>query len=454
MIDPKQFTFAIAQIAEEKNIPEEKIIDVLESAIAAAYKKDYGEKSQMIKSHLNKETGAFDIYQHKLVVTVDEEGYITDEESLDEEGNPRQIRFNPDRHIPLAEAKEVNPEIKEGEEVVEQLEPRDEFGRVAAQTAKQVLMQRIREIERSTAFEEYKDRVGEIVTGTIQRADRGIVYVELGKGVGLLFPSEQVRSDNYRVGNRYKFYIQSVEETDRDPNILLSRKSTDFVKTLFSLEVPEVFGGTVEIMGVARDAGVRTKLSVKANGEGIDPVGSCVGQRGTRVQTIIGELGGEKIDIIEYSENIQDYIRAAIAPAQVMSITINEEDKKAQLVVPSDQLSLAIGGRGQNVRLASQLTGYNLDLHGDQDLPPVEEEVAPAEAPVVETMDSEELDTLAPEESGEGSAVVEAQAPVEEAAPSEDSEELTVGVSDDAVSSDAPVEAETVSEDQEDEIKE
>ncbi len=426
MIDPKQFTFAIAQIAEEKNIPEEKIIDVLESAIAAAYKKDYGEKSQMIKSHLNKDTGAFDIYQHKLVVTVDEEGFIIDEENLDEEGNPRQIRFNPDRHIPLGEAKEVNSDIEEGQEVIEQLEPHDEFGRVAAQTAKQVLMQRIREIERSTAFDEYKDRVGEIVSGTIQRADRGIVYVELGKGVGLLFPSEQVRSDNYRVGNRHKFYIQSVEQTDRDPNILLSRKSTDFVKTLFSLEVPEIFGGTVEIMGVSRDAGTRTKVAVKANGEGIDPVGSCVGQRGTRVQSVISELGGEKIDIIEYSENLEDYIRSAIAPAHVVAITVDEENKKAELVIPSDQLSLAIGGRGQNVRLASQLTGYNLDLHGDDEVPVAE--------PTEEL--SVDLDAVVPTDT-EG-AIVDATLPSEE--PAEEAVEMTVGDSDDAVSSDAPAE--------------
>ncbi len=453
MIDPKQFTFAIAQIAEEKNIPEEKIIDVLESAIAAAYKKDYGEKSQMIKSHLNKETGAFDIYQHKLVVTVDEEGYITDKENLDEEGNPRQIRFNPDRHIPLTEAQESHPNITEGEEVVELLAPRDEFGRVAAQTAKQVLMQRIREIERSTAFEEYKDRVGEIVTGTIQRADRGIVYVELGKGVGLLFPSEQVRSDNYRVGNRYKFYIQSVEETDRDPNILLSRKSTDFVKTLFSLEVPEIFGGTVEIMGIARDAGVRTKIAVKSNGEGIDPVGSCVGQRGTRVQTIIGELGGEKIDIIEYSEDINSYIQAAIAPAQVLNVSINEEEKKAQLIIPSDQLSLAIGGRGQNVRLASQLTGYNLDLQGDQEVPVESQE---GDESTEQVVDPVTINSVSPvgNSANENSPVVEVESSVEEPSSQEETEKLVMGTEDDAVSSDAPTESVVATEGDEDRLSE
>ncbi|MEY3471070.1 MAG: transcription elongation factor NusA, utilization substance protein [Candidatus Parcubacteria bacterium] len=373
MLDAKQFTFAISQIAEEKNIPEEKIIEVIESAIAAAYKKDYGEKSQIIKSKFNKDTGVFSIFQYKTVVSVDDEGYIIlkdgqsadslsqDQEELGED--IKKIRFNPDRHISLQDAQSIQSDIVEGEEIVEELEPREDFGRIAAQTAKQVLMQKIREIERTTAFEVYKDRVGEIVVGTVQRIDRGIIFVDLGKGVGLLFPSEQVYADNYRIGSRYKFLIQSVETTDREPNIVLSRRSTDFVKTLFALEVPEIFGGSVEIVAISRDAGVRTKLAVKANGEGIDPVGACVGQRGTRVQSVINELGGEKIDIIEYSNNIEDFIKSAIAPAQVESINIDEPNKQATVIVPQDQLSLAIGGSGQNVRLASRLTGYDINLN-------------------------------------------------------------------------------------------
>lgn len=373
MLNAKQFAFAITQIAEEKNIPEDKIIEVIESAIAAAYKKDYAEKSQIIKAKFNKDSGIFSIFRHKTVVNVDEEGYIVlgDDQNAEDLGSAseeltdgvKKIRFNPDRHISLADAKEIQPDIQEGEEIVEELEPREDFGRIAAQTAKQVLMQKIREIERTTAFEVYKDRVGEVINGTIQRMDRGIVFVDLGKGVGLLFPSEQVYADNYRIGNRHKFLIQSVETTDREPNIVLSRRSTDFVKTLFSLEVPEIFAGSVEIVSIARDAGVRTKLAVKANGDGIDPVGACVGQRGTRVQSIINELGGEKIDIIEYSDNLEDYIKAAIAPAQVESITIDHDNRQAKVIVPQDQLSLAIGGSGQNVRLASRLTGYDINLN-------------------------------------------------------------------------------------------
>ena len=405
MLNAKQFTFAITQIAEEKNIPEDKIIEVIETAIAAAYKKDYGEKSQIIKSKFDKESGAFTIFRYKTVVNVDEEGYIIlnddqsaeDLGSIQEEGidGIRKIRFNPDRHISLADAQSIQADIQESEEIVEELEPKEDFGRVAAQTAKQVLMQKIREIERTTAFEAYKDRVGEIITGTIQRMDRGIIFVDLGKGVGLLFPSEQVYSDNYRIGNRHKFLIQSVETTEREPNIVLSRRSTDFVKTLFALEVPEIFSGSVEILSIARDAGVRTKLAVKARGEGIDPVGACVGQRGTRVQSVINELGGEKIDIIEYSDNIEEYIKAAIAPAKVESVTINEANRQAIVIVPQDQLSLAIGGSGQNVRLASRLTGYDVNLNPESknNPTPVTEEM-PEITPTQNIVDSSKTESL------------------------------------------------------------
>lgn len=404
MLDAKQFTFAITQIAEEKNIPEEKIIEVIESAIAAAYKKDYGEKSQIIKSKLNRETGVFSIFQYKTVVTVDEEGYVIlkgdqtveelGQESEEGEDGIRKIRFNPDRHISLADAQAIEPNIQEGEEIVEELEPKEDFGRIAAQTAKQVLMQKIREIERTTAFEVYKDRIGEIIVGTVQRMDRGIVFVDLGKGVGLLFPSEQVYADNYRTGSRYKFLIQNVETTDRDPNIVLSRRSTDFVKTLFALEVPEIFSGTVEIIAIARDAGVRTKLAVKAKGDGIDPVGACVGQRGTRVQSVINELGGEKIDIIEYSDNLEDFIKAAIAPAQVEQITIDKDNHQATVIVPQDQLSLAIGGSGQNVRLASRLTGYDINLNPEtKNETKGEKSAAISEGASEEMIPSQEIET-------------------------------------------------------------
>jgi len=407
MIDVKHFSFAIAQIAEEKNIPEDKILDVIQTSIAAAYKKDYGERSQIIKCLVDKELGKIRIFKHKVVVELDEEGMVISnkEVELDEEGNPKKTRFNPERHIPLSEALEVNDQIQIGEELIEELEPKDDFGRIAAQTAKQVLMQKIREIERSVAFDEYKDKIGEIYQGTIQRIDRGIIFVELGKGVGLLFPTEQVRSDNYKVGGQYKFLIQSVEQTEKEPNILLSRKSNDFVRKLFTLEVPEIFSNIIEIVGIARDAGVRTKIAVKSKNPDIDPVGACVGQRGSRVQNIISELGGEKIDIIEYNDDINEYIKAAIAPAGVISIEINEEEKKASVIVPEDQLSLAIGGFGQNVRLASRLVGYTLDLNPDNKKvkeDKIEEDQVvgePIEEPIEEKSESTEVDSTVKEDN-------------------------------------------------------
>ncbi|MFB6225549.1 MAG: transcription termination factor NusA [Candidatus Paceibacteria bacterium] len=382
MLDVKQLGFAISQIAEEKNIPREKVVEVIEAAVASAYKKDYGAKGQIITANMNEETGNFELFQHRTVVKVDKEGYIIPpegEEEYDAEGNMKRYRFNPDKHISLSDAKAAYSDIENGQEVVEQLEPHEDFGRIAAQTAKQVIMQRIREIERSVIFEEYQDRIGEIVTGTVQRIERGIVFVDIGRVNALLLPSDQVDADNYSVGARYKFYIRDVEEGDRDPSVMVTRKSVDFVRELFRLEVPEIFSETILVKSVARVAGVRTKIAVEAQQEGLDPVGACVGQRGSRVQSIINELGGEKIDIIEYHADIETFIQRALSPAEITSMQINEEEQTAELVVPQDQLSLAIGGAGQNVRLASQLTGYNLDISGDEQTDEESEEEAPEE---------------------------------------------------------------------------
>lgn len=379
MLDIKQFLFAIDQIAEEKNIPKDQIVEVIEQAIAAAYKKDYGTRNQLLKAKLDGEAGTFHIFQYRKVVTTfseeieNEEGekelvtyiHLPVEEKFDEEGQERRVRYNDEKHITLEKASEINPNIAIGEEIVDELEAHDDFGRVAAQTAKQVVIQRIREIERSAVYAAFQDKVGEIVTGTVQRIDRGIVYVDIGRATALLFPGEQVNADNYRVGNRYKFYVQNVEQTDRDPNIIITRRSLDFVNKLFTLEVPEIFTGAVQVVAIAREPGVRTKIAVKTTQEGIDPVGACVGQRGTRVQSVINELGGEKIDIVEYADSLPEFISRAIAPAKVISIEVHEDTREVKVVVPDDQLSLAIGGGGQNVRLASQLTGLSIDLKGE-----------------------------------------------------------------------------------------
>lgn len=431
MLDVKQFMFAIDQIAEEKNISKDRIVEVIEQAIAAAYKKDYGTRNQMLKAKLDGDAGTFQIFQHRKVVTTfeeeveNEEGekemvmYINlpEEEKFDEEGEERRVRYNDEKYITLEEAKTIESGISEGEEIVDELDAHDDFGRVAAQTAKQVVMQRIREIERETIYEAFQDKIGEIVTGTVQRIDRGIVYVDIGRATALLFPGDQVNADNYRVGNRYKFFVQNVEQTDRDPNILITRRSLDFVNKLFSLEVPEIFTGTVQVMAIAREPGVRTKIAVKATQEGIDPVGACVGQRGTRVQSIINELGGEKIDIVEYAESLPEFITRAIAPAKVVSMELDEENNEVQVTVPDDQLSLAIGGGGQNVRLASQLTGYNIDLTGESGKDAgKKKEDTPAPAPAPE---AEEAPTEAPSEASSE------EAPAEEVveAPAESTEE-------------------------------
>ncbi len=401
MLDIRQLGFAITQIAEEKNIPREKVVEVIESAIASAYKKDYGAKGQVITVNMNEETGTFELFQHRTIVKVDKEGYIIPpegEEEYDEEGNQKRYRFNPDKHIALSDAKSANSDAENGQEVVEQLDPHDDFGRIAAQTAKQVIMQRIREIERSVIFDEYQDRIGEIVTGTVQRIERGIVFVDIGKVNALLLPSDQVDADNYKVGNRYKFYIKNVEEGERDPSVLVTRKSLEFIRELFHLEVPEIFSGTIVIKSIARVPGVRTKIAVEPQQEGLDPVGACVGQRGSRVQSIINELGGEKIDIIEYSPDMEVFIQRALSPAEIVHMEINEEEQFANITVPQDQLSLAIGGKGQNVRLASQLTGYNLDINGDQD---TEEEQSEGEEVPEEPSAGEEGGTEEIEQSSE-----------------------------------------------------
>ena len=280
---------------------------------------------------------------------------------MDEDRLPR---FNSERDITLEEARAMKADVNVGDTIDIPLEAQQEFGRVAAQTAKQVIIQRIREAERESMFAEYKSKEGTIVNGVVQRIDGRIVFVDLGKSVGALFPSEQMEGENYRVGQRVKVYILRVEADAKGPGITLSRAHAEMVRHLFTLEVPEIFSGVVEIKRIAREAGSRTKLAVFTAEEGVDPIGSCVGQKGTRVQAVIDELGGEKIDIIEWSEDVQKFIKAALSPAKVSKVELDEATKSAIVHVPEDQLSLAIGRKGQNVRLASKLTGLRIDIAG------------------------------------------------------------------------------------------
>ncbi len=382
MIDTKQFLSAINQIAEEKGIPREKIIEAIEIAIAAAYKKDYGEKGQLIKSKLDPETGEMKIFQVKVVVDetlIKSEKDIEKEESMsseeraeilekerkkaeEDEAYVRKVRFNEDRHIMLEDAKKIKKDAKIGDELVFPLETHGDFGRIAAQTAKQVIVQRLREVEREVVLAEYKEKEGEIVGVQVQRLEGKNIIVDLGKTMGVIYPEDQIAGENYRVGERLRVYVVKVEASNKGPVILVSRSHPKMVAKLFELEIPEIASGIVEIKSLAREAGARTKIAVWTDQEGIDPIGSCVGQKGTRIDTIISELNREKIDIIEWSEDPAEFISNSLSPAKVLSVDINEDEKEAIVIVPEDQLSLAIGKGGQNVRLAAKLTGWKIDV--------------------------------------------------------------------------------------------
>ena len=368
IMDLKTFTSAISQIAEEKGISQEKVIETIESAISAAYKKDYGKKGQIIKAKLNPETGSVKFWQIKQVV---DESMIYSEEELEKlkakkiEPIEGKVRFNPEKHIMLKEARKIDPKIKPAQDLAESLKTHEDYGRIAAQTAKQVILQKIREAEKETIFQEFKEKEGEIISGIVQRVEGRNVYFDIGKTLGTLTREEQIPKEFYRMGQRLKVYILKVEESPRGPLIFLSRAYPKFVSKLFELEVPEVSTGSVVIKSIAREPGSRTKIAVASTQERIDPIGSLVGQKGTRISAVINELGGEKIDAIEYSEETEKYIANSLSPAKVLEVKIMPKNK-ALAIVPEDQLSLAIGREGQNVRLAAKLTGWKIDVRGPE----------------------------------------------------------------------------------------
>jgi len=383
------FGSAIAQICEEKGISKDKVIETIEAALAAAYKKDYGKRGQNIKAVFDEKTGDTRFFLVKEVVdeTLREFVVESEEEKIKEvkaikEGKARKVlkkekeeileegeeeklpRYNPERDLTLEEAKKLKKKAKIGDVIEIALETHQDYGRVAAQTAKQVIIQRIREAERDAMFSEYKDKEGEIVSGVVQRIEGRNVFIDLGKSIGVLFPSEQIEREHYRIGQRIKVYIQKVESGSKGPGITLSRVHPAMIQKLFELEVPEIFAGTVIIKSIAREAGERSKIAVASTEDGVDPIGSCVGQKGTRVMAIIDELGGEKIDIVLWDEDIAKFIAASLSPAKVLNVEISQELKESSVKVPEDQLSLAIGKKGQNVRLAAKLTGWKIDIVG------------------------------------------------------------------------------------------
>ncbi|MFH1610497.1 MAG: transcription termination factor NusA [Patescibacteria group bacterium] len=382
---PTELALAIQQICDEKNLSKESVKETIESALASAYRKDFGNKQQNLHVDFSLDTGDFEVYDVKEVVEDElqkkyeemrnkiEELKATGDEipdelkqttpNPDEDGEEEEEkRFNPKTMISLAEAKETDKKSQIGEELITKLEIPSEFGRMAAQTAKQVIIQKIREAEREGIFNLYKDKQGELINGTVQRKEGSIVLVDIGDTTAIIPPQDQIRSENYRAGARMKFYLKSVEQTPRGPEVVVSRAHPEMVRKLFKLEVPEIGTGTVQIKAISREAGSRSKVAVWTKDDSIDPIGSAVGQRGTRVQTIINELGGEKIDIIEWSEDVEYFIIKSLAPAKIEKVELNEEEKVAKAYVKEDQYSLAIGKEGQNVRLAAKLTGWKIDI--------------------------------------------------------------------------------------------
>ncbi len=344
-INIKQLTLAVRTIAEEKNLPEETILSVIEQAIAAAWRRDNGERDQEVRSELNMNDGTANVYVAREVV--------------DEVGSDAV-------EISLKDAKKIKKDAVIGDIIEEKYEVVS-FGRVAAQTAKQVVLQRLREAEREVVLEEYEDKIGTVVNGMVQRVEPRVIRVELGKATGIIPLSEQIQGEFYNVGSRIKVFIKDIERDNRGPQLILSRGNEEFVAYLFRQEVPELDTGAVEIKAIAREAGRRTKLAVASTVPGIDPVGTFVGGHGTRVQAVMNEIGDqEKIDIITFDENAEQFIKNALSPAEVVKVIINEQDKRATVYVNEDQQSIAIGRAGQNVRLASRLTGYELDIEQSQ----------------------------------------------------------------------------------------
>jgi transcription termination/antitermination protein NusA len=348
--DFKQLAVAIKAIAEEKNLPEDTVKEVVEQALAAAYRRDYGDREQEVRVNMNLNTGDVDAYVMKEVVEKAE---------------------NPSYEIGLAEASVMRKDAKVGD-LVEVHEKVSDFGRVAAQTAKQVILQRLREAEREIVMTEYEDKIGTVINALVSRVEGNIVRVDLGKAQGIMPRSEQIQGERYYPGQRLKVYLKDVERGLRGPQLVVSRGAKEFIEWLFRAEVPEMESGAVEIKGMAREAGVRTKLAVNSTVPGVDPVGTFVGGHGTRVNAVMSEVGEqEKIDIIVYSDNIVDYISQALSPTKVAKVVLDEANKKAKVLVPEDQLSIAIGRGGQNVRLASKLTGYELDIEAEKSHAPV-----------------------------------------------------------------------------------
>jgi len=379
------FLLAITQLSAEKNLPKETVLTAVEAALVSAYKKDNFNPNQNISVKINPNTGKVEVWMEKTV---------------------SQKVADPRQEITLREAKTLNKEAKVGDLLMVEATP-ENAGRIAAQTAKQVILQRLHEAEHSAIFEEYADKEGEVVSGVVQRFEAGQVFIDMGRTEAVLPPSEQVRTERYRVGQRLKVVLLQVARSAKGPRVIVSRSHPELLRRLFELEVPEVYNGTVEIKSIAREAGFRSKIAVSARQEGIDPVGCCVGLRGIRIQNIVSETNGEKIDVVTWSPDTATFIASALSPAHILSVELNKADQVATVIVPDKQLSLAIGKEGQNARLAAKLTGWRIDIKSasaaEAERIPVKAKAVEAEAGVAGEAPAAELPAeaaLTPEELG------------------------------------------------------
>lgn len=462
MFDLKVIHSVLTEMEEERGIPRERMMEAIEQALATAYKKEFGKRGQIIRANFDISAGTTNFEQVKIVV--DESMLKSDEEVTDEtetrEHNhrdhhreeevliptqDRKVRFDPEKHIMIDSARLIKKDVALGEELIFPLEPKDDFGRIAAQTAKQVIIQKVREAEKDAAVSEFGQKEGDIVMGHAQRFERGNLYVDLGRITAIMPYEEQIPGERFKPGERIRAILLRVEETSRGVFVKLSRAHPEFISALFAIEAPELQNGTVVVKAIAREAGSRSKIAVASTDQHLDPVGSLVGQRGVRVKTVMSELGGEKIDIIEWSEKPIEFIEDALSPARVLSVKIESEPDPetgahghAIVEVAGDQQSLAIGRGGQNVRLAAKLTGWKIDIVSQK-----VEELAEADADEVNSTGATEKVFIAEEAESTGTGEVE----IVESELDEPTKDRDVADLDEADEVDTPEEAESALED-------
>ena len=366
MFDLKVINSVVEQLEEERGIPREKTLEAIAMALATAYKKEYGKKGQIVRASFDSNSGAVEFWQVKIVVDRNQvimEGDEEEDTDLKETAvEDIKIRFSPEQHMLLEDAQKIKKDAQVGDELIFPLESKADFGRIAAQTAKQIIIQKIREAEKVSVMAEYGQKEGQIVAGTVERVERGIVHIDMGRALGMIPYEEQIPSEHWKTGDRIRAYLYAVEETPKGIVLKLSRSHPKFLAKLFETEAPEIAQGTVEIKAIAREAGSRSKIAVISHDAHIDPIGSLVGQRGARVSVVTNELSGEKIDIVEWNEDPALFIEEALSPAEVVSLELDEKEHRSIVTVTEDEQSLAIGKGGQNVRLAAKLTGWKIDI--------------------------------------------------------------------------------------------